>query len=156
MTDQDLQWSRMFRSDATVILYGKTWLWRAYDGTKPTRYAGSLLVTMLLNEHLSLVLCVYTELFHRGVAFQKCCASATPLPQLCLHPSCCTGMHLTGVRTDTQGRPPPIASLRPSALMISVGYSSSERWSGTQSLLVSAFWCPSSNGYLTHRHFGHW
>lgn len=61
MTDQDLHWGRMFRSDATVILYRKTCFWRACDGTKPTSYAGSLLVAMLLNEDLSLVLCVSAQ-----------------------------------------------------------------------------------------------
>lgn len=42
--------------------------------------------------------------------------------------------------TDTQCRA-PITSLRPSALMTSVGCSSSESWSGAQSVLGSASWC---------------
>lgn len=46
-------------------------------------------------------LCASTELFSKQVAFQKCCASTTPLPQLCQHPSCWTGMNLAGVRTQT-------------------------------------------------------
>lgn len=59
-------------------------------------------------------------------------------------------------RTQTQCRAPPTTILRPSTLMTSVGCSSSESRSGAQSVLVSASWCPSSSGYLTHRHFGHW
>lgn len=101
-TDQDLQWSRMFRSDVTVILYRKTWFWRVCDRTKPTIYAGS----MLLSKYLSLVLCVYTELFCKRAAFQNCCASAIPLSQVCWHPSCCTGMSLTGVRTHSESTTP--------------------------------------------------
>lgn len=36
------------------------------------------------------------------------------------------------------------------------GRSSPERWSGTRTVLVSASWCHSSNGHLTHGHFGNW
>lgn len=150
-TDQDLQWSRMFRSDVTVILYRKTWFWRVCDRTKPTIYAGS----MLLSKYLSLVLCVYTELFCKRAAFQNCCASTIPLSQVCWHPSCCTGMSLTGVRTQWEHHPRSQAWDLPHSWQ-PVRYSSPKSQTGAQSVLVSASWCPSSNGYLTHRHFGHW
>lgn len=89
----------MLRSDATVVLYKKTWFWKACDGTKPTSYAGSLLVTMLLNRYLSLALCVSTELFCKQ--HFKNAVPPQPPNHSSVNPSCCTGMKLTGVRTQT-------------------------------------------------------
>lgn len=49
-----------------VILQRKTSFWRAHNETKTTDYAGSPLRRVLLNEYLSLVFCIYTELFCEG------------------------------------------------------------------------------------------